>query len=111
MRQTYRQQQHLLQHFNNNSKGAANAASGKENMAEIEIRKAEASRNGILLWYYGIESYLDAATTADDYLALAERCAKLAAYCGGVAAEIARDGDKPLSPLTKENKKWVKNLK
>ena len=111
MRQTYRQQRRLLQHFNNNSKEAAQAASGKENMAEIEIRKAEASRNGILLWYYGIESYLDTATTADDYLALAERCAKLAAYCGGVAAEIARDGDKPLTPLTKANKKWVKKLK
>ena len=50
MRQMYRQQRHLLQHFNNNSKEAANAASGKENMAEIEIRKAEASRNGILLY-------------------------------------------------------------
>jgi hypothetical protein len=61
-------------------------------------------------WYYGIESYLDAATTADDYLALAERCAKLAAYCGGVAAEIARDGDTPLMPLTKANKEWIKKL-
>ena len=106
----YRQQQHLLQHFNN-SKGAAKAASGKENMEKTEIRKAEASRNGVLMWYFGIESYFDAATTANDYLALAERCAKLAAYCGGVAAEIARDGDKPLTPLTKANKKWVKNLK
>ena len=83
---------------------------GKEHMAKVKIRKAEASRNGVLLWYYGIESYLDAATTADDYLALAERCAKLAAYCGGVAAEIARDGDTPLMPLTKANKEWIKKL-
>ena len=106
----YRQQRHLLQHFNNNSKEAANAASGKENMAEIKIRKAEASRNGVLMWYFGIESYFDAATTANDYLALAERCAKLAAYCGGVAAEIARDGDVPLTPLTEANKEWIKKL-
>ena len=80
-------------------------------MAKIEISKAEASRNGVLLGYYGIESYLDHATTAEDFLALAERCGKLAAYCGGVAAEIARSGDAPLKPLTEENKKWVKNLK
>ena len=80
-------------------------------MEKTEIRKAEASRNGVLMWYFGVESYFDAATTANDYLALAERCAKLAAYCGGVAAEIARDGDKPLTPLTKANKKWVKELK
>ena len=80
-------------------------------MAEIKIRKAEASRNGVLMWYFGIESYFDAATTANDYLALAERCAKLAAYCRGVAAEIARDGDKPLTPLTKANKKLIKELK
>ena len=37
MRQTYRQQRRLLQHFNNNSKEAANAASGKENMRAIFI--------------------------------------------------------------------------
>ena len=80
-------------------------------MAKIEISKAEASRNGVLLWYYGIESYLDHATTAEDFLALAERCGKLAAYCGGVAAEIARSGDVPFKPLTRENKKWVKMLK
>ena len=110
MRQTCRQQRHLLQHFNNNTKEAAQAASGKENMAEIKIRKAEASRNGVLMWYFGIESYFDAATTANDYLALAERCAKLAAYCGGVAAEIARDGDVPLTPLTEANKEWIKKL-
>ena len=53
----------------------------------------------------------DLATTAEDFLALAERCGKLAAYCGGVAAEIARSGDAPLKTLTEENKEWVKNLK
>ena len=110
MRQTYRHPTPLSQHFNTNNKGAAKAASGKENMAEIKIRKAEASRNGVLMWYFGIESYFDAATTANDYLALSERCAKLAAYCGGVAAEIARDGDVPLTPLTEANKEWIKKL-
>lgn len=62
------------------------------------------------MWYFGIESYFDAATTAEDYLALAERCAKLAAYCGEIATEIAREKDIPLPPLTKENKKWIKKL-
>lgn len=80
-------------------------------MAKIEISKAEASRNGVLLWYHGIESYLDHATTAEDYLALAERCGKLAAYRGGVVAEIARSGDAPLKPLMEKNKKCVKVLK
>ena len=87
------------------------AAPERKNMAKIEISKGEASRNGVLLWYYGIESYLDHATTAEDFLALAERCGKLAVYCGGVAAEIARSGDAPLKPLTEENKKWVRTLK
>jgi hypothetical protein len=58
------------------------ATPGKEHMAKVKIRKAEASRNGVLLWYYGIESYLDAATTADDYLALAE-ARRLLRWSGG----------------------------
>ena len=107
----YRRPMPLSPLFNTNNKGAAKAASGKENMAEIKIRKAEASRNGLLMWYYGLESYIDKASTAHDFLELAERCGKLAASCGGVAAEIARAGDVPLKPLTRANKKWVKEVK
>ena len=80
-------------------------------MKKVEISKAEASRNGLLMWYYGLESYIDKASTAHDFLELAERCGKLAASCGGVAAEIARAGDVPLKPLTRANKKWVKEVK
>ena len=80
-------------------------------MKKVEISKAEASRNGFLMFYYRIGEEIDIARTAQDYLILAEQCAKLAACCGKVAVEIARQGDVPLKPLTAASKRWIKNLK
>lgn len=80
-------------------------------MKTVEISKAEGSRNGLLMWYYGIEGYIEKAVTSDDFLELAVRCGKLAAACGSVAVEIAKAGGVPLKPLTKANKRWVRNLK
>ena len=54
-------------------------------MKKVEISKAEASRNGFLMFYYRLGEEIDIARTAQDYLILAEQCAKFAACCGKVA--------------------------
>ena len=80
-------------------------------MKKIEIPKADASRNGLLMYYYDLENHIDTAKTVEDFLKLMARCNTLATACSEVAIEIAKNGNTPLTPLTKENKKWVKNLK
>jgi len=77
----------------------------KENL----YTEAEASRNTLMLEFYGMEERITKAATAADYIDLIRRTGMLAESMAKVLAKMSESGE-TLKPVDGKTLNWIKKM-
>ncbi len=71
--------------------------------------EAEASRNTLMLEFYGMEDRIKKAATAADYIDLIRRTGMLAETMAKVLAKMSESGE-TLKPIDGKTLNWIKKM-